>query len=74
MRRQEDISTKIYSWSILRENAYIQKSGTYFRYIDDIFLIWTGTENEVDQFFNDLNKKHSSKELDYKASETALRF
>ena len=51
-----------------------EKSGTYFRYIDDIFLIWTGTKNEVDQFFNDLNKKHSSKELDYKASKTALRF
>ena len=30
---------------------------TYFRYINDIFLIWTGTKNELDQFFKDLNKK-----------------
>ena len=32
------------------------KSSTYFIYIDGIFLIWTGTKNELDQFFKDLNK------------------
>ena len=32
------------------------KSLTYFRCIDNIFLIWTGTKNELDQFFKDLNK------------------
>lgn len=33
------------------------KSFTYFRYINDIFLIWRGTENELDQFLKNLNKK-----------------
>ena len=25
-----------------------------------MFLIWTGTKNELDQFFKDLNEKHPS--------------
>ena len=29
-----------------------------FRHNDDIFLILTGTKNELDQFFKDLNKKN----------------
>ena len=41
------------------------KSPTYFRYIGDIFLIRRRTKNELDQFFNDLNKKASIK-FDYK--------
>ena len=32
------------------------------------FLIWTGTKNELDQFFKNLNKKHPSIKFDYKAS------
>ena len=36
------------------------KSLTYFGYIDNIFLICTGTRNELDQFFKDLNEKHPS--------------
>ena len=35
------------------------KSLTYSRYIDDIFVIWAGTKNELDQFCKDLNKKTS---------------
>ena len=27
------------------------KSLTHFRYINNIFLIWTGTKNELDPFF-----------------------
>ena len=40
----------------------------YFRYFDDIFLIWTGTNNELDRFFQDLNKKQPSMNFDYKTS------
>ena len=50
------------------------KSLTYFRYIDDIFLIWTGTNSELNQFFKGLNKKHSSIKFDYKASKDRIVF
>ena len=50
------------------------KSLTYFRYIDHIFLIWTGTKNELDQFFRDLNKKHTSLKFDYKALKNRVAF
>ena len=29
-------------------------------------MIWTETNNELDQFFKDLNKKHPSIKFDYK--------
>ena len=51
-----------------------EKSLTYFRYIDDIFLIWTGTKNKVDQFFKYLNKKHTSIKFDYKTSKNRIAF
>ena len=51
-----------------------EKSLTYFRYIDDIFLIWTGTKNELNQFLKDLNKKHTSIKFDYKASKDRIVF
>ena len=38
------------------------------------FLIWTGTKNELDQFFKNLNKKHPSIKFDYKASKIAMCF
>ena len=52
----------------------IHISLTYFRYIDDIFLIWTGTKNEFDQFFKGLNEKHPSIKFDYKASKDCIVF
>ena len=48
------------------------KSLTYFRYINNIFLIWTRTKNELDQFFKDLSKKHPSIKFDYKASKDCI--
>ena len=50
------------------------KSLTNFRYIDDIFLIWTRTKNELDKFFKDLNKNHLSIKFDYKASKDRIVF
>ena len=50
------------------------KSLKYFKYINDIFLIWTGTKNELDQFFKDLNKKHLSIKFDYKTSKDRIVF
>ena len=34
-----------------------RKLSTYFRFIDDIFLTWTGASNQLFQFFKDLNNK-----------------
>ena len=47
---------------------------TYFKYISNIFLIWTGTKNELDQFFKDLSKKHPSIKFDYNASKNHIVF
>ena len=41
------------SWVYLRKHIYpliIQKVQLYLRYIDGIFFIWTGCENELQQF------------------------
>ena len=52
-----------------------RKSSTYFRYNDDIFLIWTGTNNKLYQFFKDSNnKKHPSIKFDYKALKNRITF
>ena len=40
------------------------------RYIDDIFMIWNGTTEELILFINDLNKKHKTIKFDYKRSTT----
>ena len=48
------------------------KSSTYFRCINDIFLIWTEKKNELDQFFKDFNKKQPSIKFDYKASKNRI--
>ena len=35
------------------------KSLTYFTYIVEILLIWTGTKDKLDQFLDDLNEKNN---------------
>ena len=50
------------------------KTKLYLRYIDDIIMIWTGSENELFNFLNDLNKKHRSIKFDYKYSTKKIEF
>ena len=38
----------------------------FLRFIDDLFMIWTGSEQELLDFMRDLNKKHSSIEFEFK--------
>ena len=44
----------------------INKSVIYLLYVDDIFMIWIKSENELTQFMNDINQKHQSIKSDFK--------
>ena len=40
-------------------SPYIKdKTKKFLRFIDDLFMIWTGSEQELLDFMGDLNKKH----------------
>ena len=40
----------------------------YLRYIDDIFIIWKGTKEQLITFINGLNKKHKTIKFEYEIS------
>ena len=44
------------------------------RYIDDIFLIWTGTTEQLTTFLKDLNSFHSSLHFTHESSATSINF
>ena len=44
------------------------------RYIDDIFFIWKGAQEELKNFFNKINKKHPSIKFDQKYSKSKIEF
>ena len=46
----------------------------YFRYIDDIFFICTGTENQLQEVFHKINKIHLSIKFDCKYSFSEINF
>ena len=46
----------------------------FLRYIDDIFFIWKGTEDDLKQFLNDINLIHPTIKFDYHTSKTAVNF
>ena len=46
----------------------------YLRYIDNIFFISKGTEKKMENFFNKINKKHSSIKFDLKYSLSDFEF
>jgi len=46
----------------------------YARYIDDIFLIYTGGDTKLKQFLKDLNTKHDSIKFDYETSTKSIAF
>ena len=51
-----------------------QKVQLYLRYIDDIFFIWTGFENELQQFIPKINEVHPSFTFDFNYSKTQIHF
>ena len=50
------------------------KSACYYRFIDDIFMIWTGTKEELLRFFQDINLQHQSIKFDYSYSTSEISF
>ena len=44
------------------------------RFIDDLFMIWTGSEQELLDFMSDLNKNHCSIKFEFKYSQTKIKF
>ena len=63
---------------ILSKNICIYKKEgkflTYFNHINHIFLIWAGKNNELDQFYKDLNEKHPPIKFDSKALKSCSGF
>ena len=51
-----------------------QKVKLYLRYIDDIFFIWTGSENDLQQFISKINEVHPSIKFDFNYSKTQIHF
>ena len=50
------------------------KTKMLLRFTDDLFMIWTGLEQELLYFMRDLNKKHSSVKFEFKYSQTKIEF
>ena len=51
-----------------------QKAQLYLRYIDGIFFIWTGSENELQQFISKINEVHPSTAFDFNYSKAQIYF
>ena len=61
------------------ESKYIypyikHKTKMFLRFIHDLFMIWTGSEQELLTFVSDLNKKHPSIKFEFKYSQTKIEF
>ena len=50
------------------------KSLLYLRYIDDIFLIWKGSKQELESFIAEINSVHKSIKFDVNFSKTTVNF
>ena len=55
--------------------SYIKnKSILYLRYIDDVFMVWTGTKQELLIFLEKLNSKHKTIKFEHNISHTNISF
>ena len=62
--------------SVLRSFLHTQpiKPLTLARYIDDIFIIWTDTKDNLTVFLQNLNKFHPNLQFTHEYSETTINF
>ena len=51
-----------------------EKVRKFLGFIDDLFMIWTDTEEELLKFINELNQKHKTIKFDFKYSKTKIVF
>ena len=64
-------------WIGLKGNIYIyprikHKHVAYYRFIDDIFFIWTGSEAELLKFFHEINSVHDTIKFDCNHSNKSI--
>ena len=50
------------------------KTKMFLRFLDDLFMMWTGSEQGLLDFMSDLNKKQSSIKFEFKYSQTKIEF
>ena len=50
------------------------KTKMFLRFIDDLFVIWTVSEQELLDFMKNLNKKHPSIKFEFNYSRTKIEF
>ena len=61
------------------ENTHIyprisNKTRIFLRYMDDLFFVWKGTEQELKHFLEEINKVHPTIKFDFKYSTTEIEF
>ena len=47
---------------------------TFLRFIDDLFMLWIETEEELLKFINKINQKQKTKKFDFNYSKTKIEF
>ena len=50
-----------YVYPLIKDNSIL-----FLRYIDDISMVWTESEKQLNDFMSELNQKHPSIKFDYK--------
>ena len=61
-------------WEREALNKYPLRPFLYFRFLDDIFMIWTYSEEQFWELFNVMNSHHPSIKLKATVSETSVNF
>ena len=69
---RDRVKIKILKFKMLKSPEI--KPWVWKRFIDDIFFIWTDTEENLDKFLEDLNKFHPSLRFAYEKSREKINF
>ena len=64
------------SWEVLKKYLIYplitNKDLCYYRFVDDICMIWIGSEQELNDFFAKLNSRHTTIKFEFKYSNTQI--
>ena len=61
-------------WTTLHISSNYGKTHIFLRYIDDLFFIWTGTEQQLESFLEEINEVHPTIKFDSKFSKDEINF